>query len=156
MEIDGTAVPGNKNYGLYFARVNVIAGQTNELPYFIWMTELDQAHTVTIASPTTRETVVSTPLLKGLELHLSPNTVITDYDGKVVYQLNITEIPVSRPPFPLPNVVVAFFFTIQPGGAYGQHFGTISFGGQGLSTAPLLFLGVDNGAPVVGFSGFSE
>jgi Carboxypeptidase regulatory-like domain/TonB dependent receptor/TonB-dependent Receptor Plug Domain len=29
----------------------------------------------------------------------------------------------------------------------GQHIGTISFGGQGLSTSPLNFLGVDNGAP---------
>jgi hypothetical protein len=29
----------------------------------------------------------------------------------------------------------------------GQHFGTISFGSQGLSTGPLNFLGVDNGAP---------
>src|SRR5438094_143718 len=29
----------------------------------------------------------------------------------------------------------------------GQHFGTISFGSQGLSTNPLNFLGVDNGAP---------
>jgi len=29
----------------------------------------------------------------------------------------------------------------------GEHFGTISFGSQGLSTAPLNFLGVDNGAP---------
>src|SRR5437762_4157215 len=29
----------------------------------------------------------------------------------------------------------------------GEHFGTISFGGQGLSTQPLNFLGVDNGAP---------
>jgi hypothetical protein len=29
----------------------------------------------------------------------------------------------------------------------GEHFGTISFGAQGLSTAPLNFLGIDNGAP---------
>lgn len=29
----------------------------------------------------------------------------------------------------------------------GQHIGTISFGSQGLSTAPLNFIGVDNGAP---------
>jgi hypothetical protein len=29
----------------------------------------------------------------------------------------------------------------------GQHIGTISFGAQGLSTAPLNFIGVDNGAP---------
>ncbi|PYS03351.1 MAG: hypothetical protein DMG16_05960 [Acidobacteria bacterium] len=31
----------------------------------------------------------------------------------------------------------------------GEHFGTISFGGQGLSTQPLNFLGIDNGAPRV-------
>ena len=31
----------------------------------------------------------------------------------------------------------------------GEHFGTISFGSQGLSTSPLNFLGVDNGAPRV-------
>src|SRR5262245_18513539 len=29
----------------------------------------------------------------------------------------------------------------------GEHFGTISFGAQGLSAAPLNFLGIDNGAP---------
>src|SRR5206468_4407971 len=29
----------------------------------------------------------------------------------------------------------------------GEHFGTISFGAQGLSMSPLNFLGVDNGAP---------
>src|SRR5207253_8291168 len=29
----------------------------------------------------------------------------------------------------------------------GEHLGTISFGSQGLSTGPLHFLGVDNGAP---------
>ena len=29
----------------------------------------------------------------------------------------------------------------------GEHFGTISFGAQGLSSSPLNFLGVDNGAP---------
>src|SRR5437762_138360 len=31
----------------------------------------------------------------------------------------------------------------------GEHFGTISFGTQGLSTNPLNFLGIDNGAPRV-------
>ncbi len=31
----------------------------------------------------------------------------------------------------------------------GEHFGTVSFGSQGLSTNPLNFLGVDNGAPRV-------
>jgi carboxypeptidase family protein/TonB-dependent receptor-like protein len=39
----------------------------------------------------------------------------------------------------------------------GEHFGTISFGGQGLSTGPLNFLGVDNGAPrVYSYNVFQE
>jgi hypothetical protein len=33
----------------------------------------------------------------------------------------------------------------------GEHFGTISFGAQGLSTQPLNFLGIDNGAPRIYF-----
>jgi hypothetical protein len=39
--------------------------------------------------------------------------------------------------------------SLPNGGAFvaGEHFGTISFGSQGLSTQPLNFLGVDNGAP---------
>src|SRR6266581_4494407 len=39
--------------------------------------------------------------------------------------------------------------SLPNGGAFvtGEHFGTISFGAQGLSTQPLNFLGVDNGAP---------
>jgi hypothetical protein len=45
------------------------------------------------------------------------------------------------------------------GGSFapGQHFGTISFGSQGLSTQPLNFLGIDNGAPrVYRYNSFQE
>lgn len=39
----------------------------------------------------------------------------------------------------------------------GQHFGTISFGSQGLSPSPLNFLGVDNGAPrIYAYNMFQE
>jgi hypothetical protein len=53
-----------------------------------------------------------------LELHIPANTVITGYDGKVVTKINITPIPLDRPPFPLPKVPVPIYFTIQPGSAY--------------------------------------
>jgi hypothetical protein len=76
-------------------------------------------HTVRIPSPTTRETVITTPFIPGLEVHLPPGTVITGEDGRVVRELAITPIPVDRPPFPLPSgVEVPIYFTIQPGGAY--------------------------------------
>lgn len=77
------------------------------------MPRLDTAHTVRIPSPTTRDTVVTTPFIPGLELHLPAGTVIKNEDGQVVHELGITPIPIDRPPFPLPkNVEVPIYFTI--------------------------------------------
>jgi RHS repeat-associated protein len=116
--IANTANSAKRSYGIYEIGVDITATVTNVLRYTIWMTPLDTAHTVTIPSPTATETIVRSPLLPGLELHIPPNTVITGYDGKVVTQINITPIPLDRPPFPLPNVPVPIYFTIQPGSAY--------------------------------------
>jgi RHS repeat-associated protein len=82
------------------------------------MTPLDMAHEVTIPSPTTKETVLTTPTMPGLELRLPAGTIITDAIGKVVTKITITPVPLDRPPFPLPFVQVPTYFTIQPGGAY--------------------------------------
>ncbi len=81
------------------------------------MTEIDTAHAVTISSPTASDIVVTTPALPGLELHIPAGTVINDHEGKVVKQISITPIPLKQPPFPLPNVPVPIYFTIQPGAA---------------------------------------
>jgi hypothetical protein len=79
------------------------------------MTAIDTPHASNIPSPTLGEVVVTTPLLKGLELRLPPGATVKDYDGNVVKQLSITQIPVNRPPFALPSgVPVPFYFTIQP------------------------------------------
>ena len=89
------------------------------LPFTIWMPVLDMARAVRMPSPTTREVVVTKPLIPGLELHIPPRTTITDEDGKIVREVSLTPIPVDRPPFPLPTgVQVPVYFTIQPGGAY--------------------------------------
>ena len=47
------------------------------------------------------------------------------------------------------DVITGDLSKLPNGGSFvpGEHFGTISFGSQGLSTQPLNFLGVDNGAP---------
>ena len=120
LEIQGaTAGTPGRTYGFFEVSVPVTAGQTNVLPYTIWMPMLDTTHTVTLPSPTTSEVVVTTPFIKGLELHIPPNTVIRGEDGEVVRELSITPIPVDRPPFPLPkNLSVPVYFTIQPGSAY--------------------------------------
>jgi RHS repeat-associated protein len=118
--VDGTSAskPG-RTYGIYEVGVDLTAGATTVLKYTIWMTRLDLAHAVTIPSPTTAETIVSTPLLPGLELHLPPQAVIRDRVGNVVTKVSITPVPIDQPPFPLPvGVTVPIYFTIQPGAAY--------------------------------------
>ncbi len=114
-----TASHANAVYGRYEVGVTVLPNKTNVLNYTIWMTPLDMAHAANIPSPTRTETVITNPALPGLELHLPPNTVITDAKGKTVRQISITPIPLSQPPFPLPaGVRVPIYFTVQPGGAY--------------------------------------
>ena len=118
--VDGTTAskPG-RIYGIYEIGVDLVSGVTTPLKYTIWMTRLDMAHAVTIPSPTTSETVISTSLLPGLELHLPPQTVIRDRTGKIVTTVSITPVPIDQPPFPLPaGVAVPIYFTIQPGAAY--------------------------------------
>jgi len=120
LEIDGTTArdPG-KEYGRFFPGVDLVAGVTNALSYTIWMTPLARQD-ITIPSPTTRDTIITHPKLKGLELHLPSNTVIRDQNtGQVITKITMSPVPIGRPPFPLPlGVSVPFYFTIQPGGAY--------------------------------------
>jgi RHS repeat-associated protein len=120
LAIDGaTASHGPRQYGFYEARVALNAGITNVLPFTIWSPLLDVAHEIPIASPTTRETVVTTPAMPGLELHLPAGTVIRDENGVVVRKVTMTPIPLDRTPFPLPlDASFSMYFTIQPGGAY--------------------------------------
>lgn len=101
------------------------AGETTVLPFTIWMPRLDVVHQITLPSPTRTETIVTTPYIPGLELHLPAQTVIRSEDGKVVRRIGMTPIPVDRPPFPLAtNVDVPVYFTIQPGSAYVHTSGT--------------------------------
>jgi RHS repeat-associated protein len=116
--IDGrTANTNTVTYGVFEVGVDVKNRQTNDLDYTNWMPVIDTAHAVTVSVPTAQETVVTTPLIPGLEFHLPAGTTITNIDGNPANQISITPIPASQPPFPLPKrVSVPLYFTIQPGG----------------------------------------
>jgi RHS repeat-associated protein len=121
LEIDGsTADKPAARYGYFAARVEVERGTTTVLPYTVWMPKLDSAGSVRIASPAAAEVIVRTPRIPGLELRIPAGTVIRDREGKVVTEVNITPIPVDRAPFPLPDLGVPVYFTVQPGGAILQ------------------------------------
>jgi RHS repeat-associated protein len=113
-----TANKPGKTYGLFQYGTNVKAAITNVLPFTIWMPLLDTAHAVTVPSPTKMDMIITNPLLPGLKLLLPAGTVIWDYTWHVARTISITPIPLDRTPFPLPNVQVPIYFTIQPGGAW--------------------------------------
>jgi RHS repeat-associated protein len=116
--IEGSSAnaPG-RSYGRFAANVDIKPGQTEVLPYTIWMTKLDTVHAIRIAD-TTSEVVITTPRIPGLELRIPAGARIRDEQGRPVTELTITPIPVDRPPFPLPEEVeVPRYFTIQPHGA---------------------------------------
>ncbi|MGW8391821.1 RHS repeat-associated core domain-containing protein [Pseudoduganella sp. HUAS MS19] len=133
---------GKAQYGYYQVRVDVKAQQTNVLDYTIWSTRLDPAGNVALSSPTAGEVVLTSPRIPGLELRIPAGTIIRDHNGKIVTQLNMTAIPIDRPPFPLPNVGVPVYFTIQPGGAT-----LTSASGQALQGARLIYPNFNGLAP---------
>jgi len=115
--LDGrTASRPGRAFGTFETGVQIRVGETNVLPYTIWMSKLDTAHAVRIPSPTTSEVILTNPLLGGLEVHIPPGTVIRDRDGEVVTEVSITPLPLDRVPFPGPaNVQFPVLFTMQPG-----------------------------------------
>lgn len=139
--IDGGG-EGRGQYGYYQVRVDVKAQQTNVLDYTIWSTRLDPAGNVALSSPTAGEVVLTSPRIPGLELRIPAGTIIRDHNGKIVTELNMTAIPIDRPPFPLPNVGVPVYFTIQPGGAT-----LTSVSGQALQGARLIYPNFNGLAP---------
>lgn len=118
LSIDGsTAQRTNASFGFYQTRVDIAAGRTSKLGYTIWLTAQDSAGDANLPSPTAQEVHVSSPSIPGLELVIPPGTIIRGRDGKVVTRINITPIPTDRAPFPIPQLDVPVYFTIQPGGA---------------------------------------
>lgn len=115
-----------EDHGVFEYGLKIQEGQTNILPFTIWLTKIDKRHAVKFPSPTTSEVIVTTPRIPGLELRIPANTTIQDHEGRTVREVSLTQIPLDRTPFPLPrNVEVPIYFTAQPGGAYIYTAGNI-------------------------------
>jgi RHS repeat-associated protein len=119
--IEGQTADGHgQRYGRFTVGVDLVKGETNPLGYTIWMTPLEAAGDSTIPSQLKHEAVLTNPSIPGFEVRLPAGTTVRSANGAVVHHLNLTAIPIDRPPFPLPLFVsgVPTYFTVQPGGAY--------------------------------------
>ncbi len=117
LRVDGrTAGHGHHEYGVFDIGVDLTKDAVLILPYTVFLPELDRANTVTLPSPTTKKTVLTTKAIPGLEVHIPAGTTIRDADGKPSNEISLTAIPIDRPPFPLPPTKVPVYFTVQPGG----------------------------------------
>jgi RHS repeat-associated protein len=112
-------IDGEPTHGYFEVGVDVAQGQSNVLPFTIWLPKIDLANSVAIDSPTSQELVVTTPKIPHLQLRIPAGSVLVGHDGQPVRRVSITPIPIDRPPFPLPrDVTVPVYFTVQPGAAY--------------------------------------
>src|SRR2546425_9644556 len=109
MLVDGRSAnrPG-RTYGVFELGLEVTGGRTNVLPYTIWMPEIDTAHAVSIPSPTTAETVITTPRIPGLEVRIPAGSVIYDHEYRRGRASRPPANTLGRSPLPPPS---------QPNGA---------------------------------------
>jgi len=114
--MDGsTANQPGRTYATFDYGAAIEDKTTTVLPFTIWMPVLDMQHATPLPAPTPHEIVARTPRIPGLEVHV-PAGVILQTDNGPLPSISLTQIPVDRPPYPLPPGTT-FFFTPQGHGA---------------------------------------
>lgn len=127
-----TASQPNKPYAMFDTRVDVDPGQTNILPYTIWLPLVDVRNATDLAATATGDVVAKTPRVPGLEVHVPKGSVMRYPKGDLVRKLTITPIPANRPPFPLPaGQKEGLLFTMQTHGARIEEGGARGLGSAG-------------------------
>jgi RHS repeat-associated protein len=111
-----SADAGDIHYPISMLAWDLRANDANQLPFNTYFPILDTAHTTRIDP--TRETVHTTPLIPGLEIHIPAGTRITSVDGTPVTTVTTTLVPYNKPLYPMMLVRdYGNHFTLQPGGA---------------------------------------
>ena len=114
--MDGsTANQPGRTYGTFDYGVDIADGTTTVLPFTIWMPLLDMQHATPLPAPTPHQVVARSPRIPGLEVHVPAGVILQTDDGPLP-MISLTQIPVDRPPYPLPPGTT-FFFTPQGHGA---------------------------------------
>jgi RHS repeat-associated protein len=115
--VDGaTADHLDHHYLRFIMGVDVQGEGLTELSHYIYVPRISYDDWVNIPSPTTQKTVVTHPLMPGLEIHIPKGTVFRDRDGKVLTRIALVPVPLDRAPYPVPDGFPTYFM-LHPGGA---------------------------------------
>jgi RHS repeat-associated protein len=98
--------------------VTIVAGRVNEMGFIIYLPKIDTSTTTPIDP--TRDTIITSPSIPGLEVIIPAGTTIRMPDGTPVSAVSVTAVPMDRAPMPPPantKVSAGVLFTLQPGGA---------------------------------------
>jgi RHS repeat-associated protein len=135
-----TASQPNKPYAMFDTRVDVNAGQTNVLPYTIWLPLVDARNATDLSAAAVGDVVAKTPRVPGLEVHVPKGHVLRYPKGDLLRKLTITPIPTDRPPFPLPaGQKEGLLFTMQTHGARLEERGGQGTGGAGMKGLRIVY-----------------
>ena len=99
-----TANSGDRHYGMFEHGVDIEPGSTATLPFTIWMPLLDTQNAVVLPQGRTSRVVVArTPRIPGMELHVPAGIELRTPGGGALESLTLTQVPLDRTPFPLPE-----------------------------------------------------
>jgi len=114
--VDGRNVNarGGAQYGYFVIGVKVRANQSTEVAP-VYLPKILASDWIALPSPVAEDTVLKTPLVPGMEIHIPKGAVLRDREGKLVTQVAIVPMPLDRSPFPFPENAPAYV-SVQPGG----------------------------------------
>lgn len=96
--------------------VNIVANQSNQMPYTFYLPRIDTQYEVTVIP--NQNTIVTTPRVNNLQTTIPAGANLRNRDGSVVTRVSMTPVPIDRTPAPLPaDISTMMVYTNQPGGA---------------------------------------
>jgi RHS repeat-associated protein len=115
--VDGrTASAPNATYPVIVEPADIVAGQSNVVPYTFYLPAIDTQYEVTVVP--TVATAIGNPRVTNLTMTIPANANLRNRDGSLVTRASITPVAIDRTPAPLPsNLGTTLVYTSQPGGA---------------------------------------
>jgi RHS repeat-associated protein len=122
MNVYGETAEPKQPYGFFQIAVDIDKkGETNVLPFTMFIPVLDVAHATHFSVPTDKEVVATSPSFPGMEVHIPAGEILRWVDGKPINEVTLTPIPMMQMPMPgPPGVETPVSFTLQADGAVDE------------------------------------